>query len=373
MSKRALVIGGTGPTGPYVLNGLIERGFEVTIFHRGTHEPADLPEVSHIHGDPHFKDSIEACVGTGEYDLVLAAYGRTKLLAQAFRGRADHFIAIGGPPRYAGFYRADTRSDPTAPIRESNALVDAGLAANSPALAFARRMVETEEAVFAAHPEATYLIYPVVYGPRNVIPWEWSVIKRARDGRKALLIPDEGLCLHSRGAARNMAHALLLAIDQPAVAKGQVYNCADDQQLTVRQYVETLLAHAGGRAEVIGIPSVLAPLFEAIYIPSAQSISAHTLLDTSKIRTDLGYRDARTPSEALLESVEWYTEHPVSADRPPAAYIDTFDYELEDRMIAEWNRIKADFVRDFPQPLADEIHPMPHPKAPGLLVDERAR
>ena len=35
---KALVVGGTGPTGPFIVNGLIERGYEVTIFHRGTHE-----------------------------------------------------------------------------------------------------------------------------------------------------------------------------------------------------------------------------------------------------------------------------------------------------------------------------------------------
>ena len=51
--KTAVVIGGTGPTGPYVVNGLIDRGFQVTILHTGRHE-TDLigPEVEHIHTDP---------------------------------------------------------------------------------------------------------------------------------------------------------------------------------------------------------------------------------------------------------------------------------------------------------------------------------
>ena len=45
MGSSALVVGGTGPTGPHILDGLLERGFDVTIFHRGTHEPPDLPDV----------------------------------------------------------------------------------------------------------------------------------------------------------------------------------------------------------------------------------------------------------------------------------------------------------------------------------------
>ena len=30
----ALVVGGTGPTGPYIVNGLLKRGYEVTVLHR---------------------------------------------------------------------------------------------------------------------------------------------------------------------------------------------------------------------------------------------------------------------------------------------------------------------------------------------------
>jgi nucleoside-diphosphate-sugar epimerase len=48
---KALIVGGTGPSGPFLANGLIERGYKVTIFHRGTHEiPEIVPEVAHIHG-----------------------------------------------------------------------------------------------------------------------------------------------------------------------------------------------------------------------------------------------------------------------------------------------------------------------------------
>lgn len=32
---KALVVGGTGPTGPFLVQGLLARGFGVTILHRG--------------------------------------------------------------------------------------------------------------------------------------------------------------------------------------------------------------------------------------------------------------------------------------------------------------------------------------------------
>ena len=37
---KALVVGGTGPTGPLVVAGLIERGYDVAILHTGKHEVA---------------------------------------------------------------------------------------------------------------------------------------------------------------------------------------------------------------------------------------------------------------------------------------------------------------------------------------------
>jgi len=71
---KALVIGGTGPTGPYLVEGLIKRGYDVTIFHRGTHE-IDLPEgVGHIHGDPHFLETIGEALGERQFEPIQSCF-----------------------------------------------------------------------------------------------------------------------------------------------------------------------------------------------------------------------------------------------------------------------------------------------------------
>ena len=61
----ALVIGGTGPTGPDVVAALLERSFTVTVLHRGLHEPDEevLRRVEHIHADPHFAQPLCRCPG----------------------------------------------------------------------------------------------------------------------------------------------------------------------------------------------------------------------------------------------------------------------------------------------------------------------
>ena len=49
---KALMIGGTGPTGPTIVNGLLARGYAVEMLHSGRNEVDEIPdEVVHIHDD----------------------------------------------------------------------------------------------------------------------------------------------------------------------------------------------------------------------------------------------------------------------------------------------------------------------------------
>ncbi len=62
-APTALLIGGTGPTGPPIALGLRQRGYDVTLLHSGRHE---LPEVAesagfrHLHGDVYSEDGLRA-------------------------------------------------------------------------------------------------------------------------------------------------------------------------------------------------------------------------------------------------------------------------------------------------------------------------
>ena len=93
---KVLVVGGTGPTGRYLVPGLMERGYDVTILHRGVHEPDDLPEVRHLHADPNFGTELARATAGMEFDIVLAMYGRLSEVADIFAGRCRRFIAMSG-------------------------------------------------------------------------------------------------------------------------------------------------------------------------------------------------------------------------------------------------------------------------------------
>ena len=85
---QALVIGGTGPTGPFIVNGLRERGYRVTILHTGRHETDEVPgDVEHIHTDPWDMEAFGAATQGLEFDLCVALYGRLRGIAQQMAGR----------------------------------------------------------------------------------------------------------------------------------------------------------------------------------------------------------------------------------------------------------------------------------------------
>ncbi len=86
------------------------------------------------------------------------------------------------------------------------------------------RMVEAMEAVFAHHAagaySATYVGYPLNYGPRTPGPYDWSVIRRVLDGRRTFVIADGGMKIDSRVYTENAAAAVLLVVDNPERAAG---------------------------------------------------------------------------------------------------------------------------------------------------------
>ena len=70
---KALVIGGTGPTGPHIIEGLIERGYEVSMLNRGSRDSDAIPaSVERIVADPHFRETLETALAGRTFDLVVA-------------------------------------------------------------------------------------------------------------------------------------------------------------------------------------------------------------------------------------------------------------------------------------------------------------
>ena len=366
---KALVVGGTGPTGPFIVNGLLTRGYDVAIFHRGTHEIPEIPPcVEHIHGDPHFRETIDEALGGRDFDLVVATYGRLRHVAEALVGKTDRLIAVGGVAVYRGFTDAERLVPAGMPVPTQE---DAQLVVDEDEPRFCRLLTMTENAVMDAHPNATIFRYPYVYGPYQLVPREWCVIRRILDKRPFIIVPDGGLTLASHGYAGNLAHAVLLAIDQPEVSQGQIYNCGDEQTLTLRQTVEIIAATMNSSIEIVNFPDEVASPARPYRL---REHSHHWMMDIFKLKSELGYRDVLPVQEALPKTVRWYLQNPPERDGEIEKRLaDPFDYETEDRLV----EIHRDAVNRMKQicfsTQTTRPHPYPHPKSPGEHRDHRER
>lgn len=363
-ARTALVIGGTGPSGPHLVQGLLDRSYEVTVFHTGRHEVPDAPDVPHLHGDPFSEEGISEALGTRSFDVVVATYGRVRALANHLAGRCDHFLVVGGVPVYEGYVHPEDLQ-PTGmhlPVREEQHPLVPAESDNRAGYRTAP-IRRTEDEVFrldaAGAFRATYLRYPTIYGPRNPHPWEWSVVQRVLDGRPWVLVPDDGRSVHSRAGARNAAQAILVAVDRPEVAGGKAYNVADDDLLSIRQWAEVVAEHAGGGLQVRSFPGDIPSPGWAL-IAFRYQLTPHCILDTSRIRQELGYVDALPARDGLAETVEWMLANE-DALRSHPHLTDPFDYASEDRLMAAYDRCRAE-LQGVAQPFEASVAPMPTPQ-----------
>ena len=326
----ALVVGGTGPTGPYLVSGLRERGYETAILHRGTHETDAIPpDVEHIHTDPFDGESLDRALAGRHFDVVVASYGRLREVARACVGHCERFVAVGGVPLYRGWMRPEHLSPPglPVPLREAAPKVETETEFRK---GFMIR--RTEQAIFEHQPSAAIFRYPYVYGPRQLLPREWCVIRRVLAGRRQIVLPDGGLTLCTIGYVENLAHAVLLAVDHPAEAAGQAYNCGDENTPTLRQWVSQIAALLDHTFEIVSVPAEVArPAWPLV----THERSDHRLMDLAKIRHELGYRDRVPPEDALRRTVDWWLAHPPEPGGFTEQLLgDPFDYTAEDRLIA---------------------------------------
>jgi nucleoside-diphosphate-sugar epimerase len=329
-APSALVIGGTGPTGPPIVTGLWKRGFEVTVLHSGDHEVSEVSAFRHLHGDVFKEEGLRAALGSETFDVAIASYGRLRSIAEVLLGRVGRLLSIGGAPVYQGFFDPAIYHPPGLPIptREDAPVATEAQDGKS------YRIGRTEQLLFKMHPTATHFRYPYVYGPRQLAPREWCVVRRILDRRPFMVLPDDGLSIIPYGYTENLAHAILLAVDQPESSMGQIFNCGDEEKLTIRQVAEVITDELAYQWDLIGLPADLAlparPLMQNYR-------TTHRYIDTTKLQLRLAYRDVVPARQAVRKTARWLVANPPTrGGYEETALQDPFDYDAEDRLIAWW-------------------------------------
>lgn len=335
MNNRVLVVGGTGPSGVPLVNEFLRAGATVAIFHSGAHEAAFDGDVEHLHGDPRDPDGIRATLGSREWNLAVCTSGRLRSLADHLAGKVRRLVGITGQPVYRGTLRPTPEGRLALPIPE---WAERQRDANN----YTSKVAEGEDQLLAQHGqrafEAVIVRYPGVFGPRAPINHEWAVVKRVLDRRPLMLLPHDGITHFQRGYVDNVARLVFLAATRPEAA-GEAFNAGDERVLSARHVAELIVAELGSDMELVGVP---AQYCRGVY-PLAEK--SNLILDMSKARNLLGYRDVVDVETATRRTARWLAEHPMSeADLRaggPAGGAGGFDYAREDRVAEAWRQART--------------------------------
>jgi nucleoside-diphosphate-sugar epimerase len=176
----------------------------------------------------------------------------------------------------------------------------------------------------------TILRLPMVYGPRDQQHRSFEYLKQMDDQRPAILL-DEGLAQWrwTRGYVENVALAIALAVMDER-ATGRIYNVGEVGALFTAEWVEKIGRTAGWQGEVVIVPKDRLPA----HLQAGVNTDQHLVVDTSRIRKELGYTEPVPRDEAIRRTIAWERTHPPEQSDPGQ-----FDYAAEDSILTELEKL----------------------------------
>jgi nucleoside-diphosphate-sugar epimerase len=302
----------------------VEAGREVTIFHRGEHE-ADLPDsVRHVHGDfarwDDHVDELRALEPEVVVDMVPFVREDARRLL-SFAGVARRGVAVSSGDVYLAFgrlWRTEPGDPVPLPLTEDSPL-------RSVVVNEEYDKVGVEEEYARGELPVTVVRAPAIHGPNDEQHRLHQYVKRMDDGRPAIVLDDRfARWRWVRGYCEDAGHAIALAATHERAA-GRTYNVAEPESMSEEEWVRVIADVVGWDGEVLALPPDRLP--ETLRA-DAYDLRQDYVVDSTRIREELGYDEIVDPDEAIRRTIEWERAHPGPVD--PAR----FDYAAEDAAIA---------------------------------------
>ncbi|MGM0718267.1 MAG: NAD-dependent epimerase/dehydratase family protein [Halobacteriota archaeon] len=302
MSDHALVIGGTRFIGRYTVSELLDAGYEVTIFNRGTHGNPfdDTDAVAHVAGDRTNESDLRRASLRIDPDVIIdciAYKPRDVHAATEIFNDVDAYVYVSSGAAY-GEERIPKREDET-PL-QSCSVEEATDDTDS---SYGPRKAEGDRAVFAAADRGVNAMAvrpPIVYGPHDYTERFAYWVDRV-DTCDRIIVPGDGSDLWHLAYVNDVAHALRLVAERGTA--GEAYNVGDGHAPVLREWIDLIAAGCDTDVEpvfasdrelgTVGLSTDAFPLYRGY---------PH-LLETAKLR-ELGWEPTpheRTVPETVAE------------------------------------------------------------------------
>jgi nucleoside-diphosphate-sugar epimerase len=335
---RILVIGGTRFIGLATVRLLSQQGHVVAVFHRGQAQP-DLPESVHqIIGDraqlSTFRQVFQDFAPDVVLDMIAFVEQDGHSLMSLCKGLVRRVVLISSQDVYRIYGRVN-RTEPgppdPIPVTEDSPLRDKLYPYRGLDLPFPedekQRMHDYDkiliERLVMSDPtiQGTVLRLPAVYGPNDGQHRLFEFLKRMDDNRPAILL-DENFAqwCWTRGYVENVATAIALAITDER-ASGRIYNIGEAHTPSMIEWVRAIAKVADWHGNIITLPADRVPP----HLIHDIDVNQYLLVDTTRIRKELGYREPVDQDEAFRRTIEWERVNP-----PKEVDAKQFDYAAED-------------------------------------------
>lgn len=248
---KALVIGGTGLISTGIVEHLLARGADVTLYNRGQRASSLSTNLPVIVGDRNVRAEFEQRLARERFDVVIDMICFTPAQAEAsvraFAGRIEQFIFCSTVCTYGFDIPSHVLVDETFPQR--------------PTLRYGHDKLACEERLLRAGAEGAFkttIVRPSnTYGPGasliDQMEFDSCVWDRVRSGLPVLCAGD-GLGLWQSTHRHDVGRLFAYAAGNPKTY-GEAFNATRDHVFTWRDYYREAAEALGTQAQLIMVPA----------------------------------------------------------------------------------------------------------------------
>lgn len=323
---RVFLIGGTRFTGPALIEQLVDGGHEVMCVHRGKTSALLPPSVREFIADRNDLASLRPALEEFGPDVAVDMFAFSAADAASgcdlLRGRVGRVVVLSSIDVYLAYgriHRTEAGPIQATPLTEESELrkTDQPEGPKSDKLSVERIYRNANEL------PATILRLPAIYGARDHHRRLRCYLKRMDDRRPSILIGESiAGWKFSRGHVENVAHAIKLAIEQDRAAN-QTFHVAEPSAMTETEFIKTIAKAADWNGQIVAIPDGKLPEHLKFKVDFRQDWD----VDSSKIRSLLGYTELIDTPTAVRKTIEWERQNPPKVESTP------FDYDAEDLVL----------------------------------------
>ncbi len=341
---RVLIIGGTGLISTAIVDQLLERGDDVTIFNRGLSPVrfSHAARVSTLRGDRHdfaaFEAQMHAATAHQRFDAVIDmvafAPAEAESLLRAFTGRVAQIVVCSTVCVYGG------------PMTRLPAADDEP---HRPVTKYGHNKSAIERTLLAANGRDG--LHTTVLRPSfttgeghtlgSAVMFDDTTLDRLRQGRP-IVVHDDGrtpwAIAHVSDVARGFVGALL-----NEKAYGQAYHLTSDEHTTWDGVYQAMSAAAGSRSPFVHIPTEwLADVAPHRSVGIKFIYQYGSIFDNGKAARDLGFRTTVPLVDTFRRQIAW-----MEANNKVVPAADDLFQDLLIEAFEKKQRPASDRLRDF--------------------------